>query len=68
MTTVQSFPGILNQVREKDKDRERNKCTQAAGERDFCLIIFDLMLYPQNNRTREETGLNIGDIKGHNHP
>lgn len=51
-------------VREKDKKGERNKCPQAAGERDFCLTVFDLMLYPKiigpNKKYLINTRLNRG--------
>ena len=51
-------------VREKDKKGQRNKCPQAAGERDFCLTIFDLLLYPKiigpNKKYLINTRLNRG--------
>lgn len=31
----------------KGEERERGKCTEAAGEGDFRLIIFDVMFYPK---------------------
>lgn len=63
VTTVQSFPGILKGW-EKDKRGERKKCPQAAGERDFCLTVSDLMLYPKiigpNKKYLINTRLNRG--------